>query len=62
MEVGDCVDCGKKSSASEGGALRNVTVTKGMMRGDNVCVDCLTMTALPQELEFMHVFLDRRTK
>lgn len=43
LEVGVCVECGATAEQAGGGALENVRVEAGVIRGDAICPDCLLL-------------------
>jgi hypothetical protein len=43
IEVGDCTVCGISPELATAGALDNVRVEKGIIRGDAICGPCLAL-------------------
>ncbi len=43
LEVTDCIVCGAAPEGTVGGALENVRVEKGVIRGDAICGVCFAL-------------------
>jgi len=41
LEISDCSRCGENQDDGEGGAILNIRVEEGVLKGDMVCFACM---------------------